>query len=130
MPSLSFEGETHEDLVRQVKRWLASVEGPAAGERITASEAVERGADLTKEALKIIASSAPGPVATSEVLQRLTEAGYKVTDQTRDTVLASLDAIEQLTGGGFRREGGGGRNAMYEMNAAVAKQILRTLTGR
>ena len=130
MPSLSFEGETHEELVRQVKRWLQSVDGPGAGERISASEAVERGADLTKEALKIIASAAPGPVATSEVLQRLTEAGYKVTDQTRDTVLASLDAIEQL-GGGFRREAGDReRNAVYEMNAAVAKQILRTLTGR
>ena len=27
MPSLSFEGETHDELVRKVRRWLASVEG-------------------------------------------------------------------------------------------------------
>ena len=46
MPSLSFEGETHDELVRKVRRWLASVEG--ADSRLSAVEAVEKASEITR----------------------------------------------------------------------------------
>ena len=55
MASLSFEGETHGELVVKVRRWLASIDGQEEGQ-LTAHEAIEQGAELTKEALRIIAS--------------------------------------------------------------------------
>ena len=58
MATLSFEGETHGELVVKVRRWLASVEGEDGG-HLTRVEAVEQGAELTKEALRVIASAAP-----------------------------------------------------------------------
>ena len=63
MPSLNFEGETHDELVRKVRRWLASVEGD--DEPMTAVQAVERASEITKDALTVIASAAPGPIAAA-----------------------------------------------------------------
>ena len=71
MASLSFEGETHGELVVKVRRWLASVEGDPEA-HLTRTEAVEQGAELTKEALRVIASAAPKPVAQSDVVKALT----------------------------------------------------------
>ena len=68
MATLSFEGETHGELVTKVRRWLASIDGEASG-HLTPVQAIEQGAELTKEALRIIATSAPGPIAESEVVQ-------------------------------------------------------------
>ena len=99
MPELSFEGETHGELVVKVRRWLASVDGQDAA-NLTAVEAVNQGAELTKEALRIIATSAPEPIAQSDVVKGLTSMGYKVTDATKDAVVNSLDSIEEATGGG------------------------------
>jgi len=46
MPSLSFEGDTHEELVRKVRRWLVSAEGKDG--QLTAVEAVEKASEITR----------------------------------------------------------------------------------
>jgi len=131
MASLSFEGETHGEIVLKVKRWLQSVEGGEEDLHLSAAEAVERGAELTKDALRVIAAAAPGPVASSDVVKGLTAMGYKATDQTKEAVITGLDALQELTGGSvLKRAEGARRSIAYEMNAAVAKQVLKVLTGR
>lgn len=128
MASLSFEGETHDEIVSKVKRWLQSLEGGEADTRLTPVEAVERGAELTKDALRVIAASAPSPMASSEVVKTLTGMGYRATDQTRDAVVAGLDSLEQLTGGGVVKRAEDATSAvMWQMSAAVAKQLLKSL---
>ena len=98
MPTLSFEGETHGELVAKVRRWLASIDGEE--ERpLSAAEAIEAGAELTKDALRIIASSAPAPVAQSDVVKALTGMGYKATEATKQALIDGLDAVEEMTGG-------------------------------
>ena len=126
--------EAHElatgpELVAQVRRWLASTDVDDDGS-ITVSQAVEQGADLTKDALRNIASTAPRPVAQNDLVKSLTDLGYKATDATRDAVVEGLGNVEQLTGGSvLRTVGQRGRSAVYEMNATIAKQILKGLTG-
>ena len=127
MPELSFEGETHGELVVKVRRWLASVDGQDAA-NLTAVEAVNQGAELTKEALRIIATSAPEPIAQSDVVKGLTSMGYKVTDANKDPVVNSLDSIEEATGGGVVQQAtkAAGKVA-YQMNATMARQLMRSL---
>ena len=129
MPSVTFQGETHGEIVVKVRRWLASVDGEEES-GLTATEAVTQGAELTKDALRIIASAAPEPVAQSDVVKGLTNMGYKATDATRSAVVAGLDSIEEMTGGGVVRQATDvGRKVVWQMNSAVAKQLLRTLRG-
>ncbi|HVX16546.1 MAG TPA: hypothetical protein VHA73_00810 [Acidimicrobiales bacterium] len=129
MATLSFEGETHGELVVKVRRWLASVEGQKAGS-LTPTEAVVQGAELTKEALRVIAAAAPEPIAQNEVVKALTSAGYKVTDTAKDALVDSLDSVEELTGGSvLKMARDARRSAMYQMNSAIAKQVLRALRG-
>ncbi|MBS1846954.1 MAG: hypothetical protein JST73_01645 [Actinobacteria bacterium] len=129
MATLSFEGETHAELVSKVRRWLASVDGEDAG-TLSAQDALEQGAEITKDALRIIASAAPEPIAQSEVVKALTGMGYKATDATKEALTSGLDSFDELTGGGVldlaRKTS---RSAMYQMNAAVARQILRAMKG-
>ena len=127
MPTLSFEGETHAEIVRKVRRWLASLD--EAEEALTAVEAVERASELTKDALTIIAQAAPAPVRSSEVMKALTRMGYEATDSTKRAVVAGLDTLSEAEGGVVNRIEGARKAAVYEMNAAVAKQILRLLRG-
>ncbi|MCU1454654.1 MAG: hypothetical protein JWN46_2800 [Acidimicrobiales bacterium] len=127
MATLSFEGETHGELVVKVRRWLASLEGEEAGS-MTAIQAVQQGAELTKEALRIIASAAPEPVAQSEVVKALTNAGYKATDATRQALVDGLDSVEEVTGGSVvKLARDASKAAVYQMNTAVARQILKSL---
>lgn len=129
MPSVTFQGETHGEIVVKVRRWLASVDGEEES-GLSATEAVTQGAELTKDALRIIASAAPEPVAQSDVVKGLTNMGYKATDATRSAVVAGLDSIEEMTGGGVVRQATDvGRKVVWQMNTAVAKQLLRTLRG-
>lgn len=131
MASLSFEGETHGEIVLKVKRWLQSVEGGEDETHLSAVEAVERGAELTKDALRVIAAAAPAPIASNEVVKGLTAMGYKATDQTKEAVISGLDSLHELTGGSvLKRAEGARRSIVYEMNAAMAKQVLKALTGR
>ena len=127
MPTLSFEGETHDEIVRKVRRWLASIDGHE--EHLTAVEAVERASELTKDALTIIAQSAPGPVARSEVVKQLTRMGYDATENTKRAVVNSLDALADTEEGVIKRAKDARRSVVYEMNVAVAKQILKAIRG-
>ena len=49
MPTLSFDGETHGEIVLKVKRWLASIDGSEEG-NLSTVEAITQGAELTKDA--------------------------------------------------------------------------------
>lgn len=129
MPKLIFEADTQAELVAQVRRWLASLEAGDDG-TISVSQAISQGAELTKDALRIIASAAPRPVAQSDLVKGLTEMGYRATDATSKALVDGLDSVEALTGGSVLRQvSDKGRNAVYQMNVAVAKQVLKTLTG-
>jgi hypothetical protein len=128
MPSLSFEGETHDELVRKVRRWLASVEGE--DEQLTAVQAVEKASEITKDALTVIAAAAPGPIASSDILKGLKKMGYDATDGTKRAVTSGLNALAEVTGGGLLKKADRARkDAVYEMNASVARQMLKTLRG-
>ena len=80
------EGETHGELVVKVRSRLASQEGEEEGQ-LSPHEAIEQGAELTKDALRVIASTAPAPIAQSEVVKALTGMGYKATDATKDALI-------------------------------------------
>lgn len=129
MPQLIFEAETHAELVAQVRRWLASGEAGLDG-RLSVSQAVTQGAGVTKDALRIIAASAPAPVAQHDLVKGLTEMGYKATDATSKAIVDGLASVENLTGGSVvHHVTRAGRNTFWAMNAKVAKQVLRTLAG-
>jgi len=130
MATLSFEGETHGELVQKVRRWLASVEGEDEG-HLTPTEAIEQGAEITKEALRVIASVAPEPIAQNELVKALTGAGYKATDSVKKTLIDGLDTINEVTGGSVLKTARDARKSVvYEMNAQVARQILKALRPR
>ena len=127
MPTLSFEGQTQGEIVQKVRRWLASVDGEEAAAPDVV-ETISQGAEVTKDALRIIAAAAPDPVGQSDLVKGLTSMGYKATDATRDAVITGLDSIEEATGGSVVRQvSEAGRRAVYEMNSQIAKQILKTL---
>ena len=129
MPRVTFEADTHAEIVAQVRRWLASLDADEEGQ-ITLDTAIVQGADLTKDALRVVASVAPAPIAQSDVVKALTGMGYKATDATRDRLRDGLASVEALTGGSVvRRVGERGRDAVFEMNATIAKQVLRALSG-
>ena len=130
MPKVIFEGDTQAEIVAQVKRWLQSTEAELDGS-ITVSQAIEQGAEVTKDALRIIAAAAPKPVAENEVVKALTDMGYKATDATKARLVQGLDQVEDLTGGSvLKTVSEKGRNAVYEMNVVIAKQILKNLHGK
>lgn len=125
MPEIRFTADTHPELVRQVKVWLDSAEAERS-----AADVVDASADLTKDALRIIAASAPAAIADNELVKGLTEMGYRATDLTRDRVLAGLDGLASVTDGRLvKRVGETGTKAAYEMNSNVAKQLLKSILG-
>ena len=131
MPTLSFDGETQQELVQKVRRWLASVESGGRGdENLSPTDVISQGAELTKEALRLIAQAAPAPVAESDLVKQLTKLGYKATEQTKQAMLEGLGSLETLTGGSLVNAATeAGRKTAYQMSEAVARQILRNLTG-
>ena len=125
MATVSFEGETHDEIVSKVRAWLESVE---AGEN-DMEAMINQQASLTKDALRIIAQSAPGPISDSDVVKSLTKMGYKATDATRDAALTALNSLESATGGSMvKNVADQGSKAMFKMNAAIAKQFLKAVT--
>ncbi len=125
MPEIRFSADTHPELVRQVRVWLDS----ADTER-SAADVVDASADLTKDALRIIAASAPAAIADSELVRGLTEMGYRATDLTRDRLLAGLDGLAAVTDGRLvKRVGETGAKVAYEMNSNVARQLLKSILG-
>jgi hypothetical protein len=130
MATLSFEAETHGELVSKVKRWLASVEGEE--ETRDPATAIRAAGELTKDALRIIASAAPAPVAQNDIVKALTALGYQATDATSKSLVEALDGLSSVTGGSVVNKvgdsaKGAGKNLLFEMNSAVAKQILKGL---
>ena len=124
MATLSFEAETHAELVAKVRRWLTSVEGEE--EVRTPAEVISASGELTKDALRIIASAAPAPVAQSEVVKGLTALGYQVTDTASSTLIDALDALSTVTSERvLKRVRDAGAGAVFEMNKAVATQLLK-----
>jgi hypothetical protein len=129
MPKLTFEADTQQELVVQVKRWLASLEADDDGS-LSVTQAITQGAELTKDALRVIASAAPKPVAQNDLVKSLTEMGYKATDATSKALVDGLGNVETLTGGSVLKQvSQRGRSAVYQMNSKVAKQVLKTLHG-
>jgi len=129
MPKLTFEGDTQQELVQQVRQWLASLDADDDG-AISVAQAIEQGAGVTKDAMRIIASAAPKPIGQNEVVKQLTGMGYKVTDATSKALIDGLEAVDEVTGGGVVKQvASKGRTAAFQMNAAVAKQILKALAG-
>ena len=129
MATLSFEGETHGELVVKVRRWQATQEAEEEGQ-LSPHEAIEQGAELTKDALRVIASTAPAPIAQNEIVKALTGMGYKATDATKKALIDGLDSVEELTGGSVvKMARDTSRSAVYQMNSTIARQILRTLKG-
>lgn len=130
MTTLSFEGETHGELVVKVRRWLASIEGEEEG-HISTVDAIEKGSELTKEALRVIAAAAPEPIAQNDIVKALTALGYKATDATKAALIDGLDSVEELTGGSVVKTAQkNARSAAWQMNATVARQILKGLKPR
>jgi hypothetical protein len=129
MPKLTFDAETQQELVAQVRRWLTSLEAADDGS-ISVGQAITQGAELTKDALRVIAAAAPKPVAQNDLVKSLTEMGYKATDATSRALVDGLDSVETLTGGSVLQQvSARGRSAVYQMNVKVAKQVLKTLHG-
>lgn len=130
MPKVIFEGDTQAEIITQVKRWMQSIDESADGS-LTVSQAIEQGAEVTKDALRIIAAAAPKPVAEHDVVKALTDMGYKATDATSARLVQGLDQVEDLTGGSvLKTVSERGRSAVYEMNVVIAKQILKNLHGK
>ena len=128
MATLSFEAETHAELVSKVRRWLASVEGEE--ETRSPAEVITASAELTKDALRILASAAPAPVAESEVVKGLTALGYQVTDTASTNVVNALDALSAITSDRLvKRVRDASMEAMFEMNKAIATQFLKGVRG-
>jgi hypothetical protein len=131
MANLSFEAETHPELVAKVKRWLASTQGNTDVAADNAVDLISRSAEVTKDALRVIASAAPQPVAQSDVVKSLTAMGYQVTDTTAKAMIDALDSLSSLTNGGLlKRARDVQTSAVFQMNQAVAKQILKALVPR
>jgi hypothetical protein len=125
MATLSFEGETHQELVTKVKRWLASLDGEE--ELLSPTEVVAASAELTKDALRILANAAPKPVAQSDLVKGLTSMGYSVTDSTAKAVTDLMGTVAQVSDGGVKVVKDTQQNLFWEMNTAVAKSVLRGL---
>ena len=139
MATLSFEGDTHQEIVRQVRRWLESAEGKAApdGEADEApaavravADAVERVSELARDALTVVAERAPEPVARNDVVKALTRMGYEATATTRRAVVGALDALSDGDADVVKRVQKARHDVLYEMESAAAKQVLRALRGR
>ncbi len=129
MPTVSFEGETHAEIVAKVKRWLGSIEGEE--KPLSAAEAIHASAGLTKDALRVMAAAAPEPIAKSDLVKGLTSMGYTVTDATSKALIDTLDGLAQITNDSVvKRVREAGNKALYEMNAQVAKQVLKAFRGR
>lgn len=125
MATVSFEGETHDEIVAKVRAWLDSAEAGSPD----VADVINQQAAITKDALRIIAESAPGPIAESDVVKSLTKMGYKATDTTRDAALTALSTLESATGGSMvKNVADQGSKAMFKMNASIAKQFLKAVT--
>ena len=126
MATLSFEGDTEEELIARVRRWLRSTEQPS--DHTSPTEAVERLADLVKDGMTVIASAAPQPVAHTDVARGLTKMGYRLTDDTTQALQSGLNALAELSGDRLvTRVRRAGQAMAYEMQSALAHEVMRAV---
>jgi hypothetical protein len=124
VPDLTFSAPSHAALVVQVRQWLETAEDTET----TPATLVGKSAEITKDALRLVADAAPKPIGESDLLKALTEMGYDVTDRTRDTVITGLGMATEVTDGSFvRKAQSTGESAFFEMNAQFAKRLLSRL---
>ncbi len=83
------------------------------------TDVVTDSADLTKDALRILASAAPRAVSESELVRSLVGLGYRVTDTTRDTLVAGLDALGAVSDPRVTATAA----RAFKLNASVAKVV-------
>ena len=96
---------------------------------LSAAEAIEQGAGLsTRTPLPDHRRGAAKPVAENEMAS-LTDMGYPATDLTKERLLDGLARVEDLSAGPGEGRPRHGQKAVFQMNATLAKQILRQLTG-
>src|SRR3989442_1461529 len=69
MPTVSFEGETHDEIVRKVRRWLASIDGEE-GSSLSAVEGGGEAPGSTQEGGAGRPAAAPGVPGYSASLVR------------------------------------------------------------
>ena len=61
-------------------------------------------------------------------VKALTNAGYKATDTTKQAMHDGLDSLEEVTGGSVvKMVQDTSKSVVYQMNTAVARQILKSL---
>ena len=101
MPKVTFEGDTNREIVAQVRRWLASIEESVDDELLTPRQAISQGADLTKDALRIVASVAPRSIAQTDLVKALTDMGYKATDATKQDLAKQKETVASAKVEGF-----------------------------
>ena len=104
MAALSFEGETHAEIVAKVKRWLASLDGESRP--LTPAEAIAASAALTKDALRVIAASRARTGGSERHRQGPDRDGYQATDATAKAMLDGLDALSSVAGDGVLKKCG------------------------
>jgi hypothetical protein len=57
--------------------------------------------------------------------------GYKATDATKQALIDGLDAVDEITGGSVVKAArDASKSAFYEMNATMARQLLKALKPR
>ena len=62
------------------------------------------------------------------MVKALTNAGYKATDATKQALVDGLDTVEEVTGGSVvKLARDASKTAVYQMNATVARQLLKSL---
>ena len=67
-------------------------------------------------------------MAQSEIVKALTAPGYKATDATKQALVDGLDSVEEVTGGSVvKLARDASKTVVYQMNTAVARQILKSL---
>ena len=88
---------------------------------------------LPRARVASVATNSRTPVVVffeNEVVKSLTDMGYRATDVTRDRLIDGLARVEELSGGTLVKDvRDTGQKAVFQMNATLAKQILRQLTG-
>ena len=78
--------------------------------------------------MRVVAQRRLGESARAIWSRRSRRWVYKATDQTREAALNALDAVETATGGSVvRKAATSGTKAVFEMNTAIAKQLLKAV---
>ena len=130
MAKVTFEADSLEDLVLQMKKWISAYDSPNKSSDIVNLIGTATGAtsDLAKAAIAMVANSAPEPISSNEIFKKLTQLGYEVTESAQKTVTSTLDTLATDDGIGIVEKVDKARDAaLYEMSQAVARRVLKII---